>query len=373
MIPRFFVSSTYYDLKHVRERLEKFIENYGFQPVLFESDRVTYQHNKEIDQSAYFEVELCHIVALIIGGRYGSSSSIEKTKEEKKLYDDNYISITRKEFETANRKNIPILIFIDKNVFAEYETYKENQAFFEEQLLSDKAKFKFAHVDHINVFKFIDVVKSKPIKTFDKIEEIEAYIKAQLAGMFYLHLESLKQNSNDKKILDTITELNNVALRMNEMLTSVGKEILSDDKLEYEKVINNQLEIVLDFYKEKFSSSIDFSTTLSDSELEELDLKDIARYIYEKSLKVQLPKLNIKADWNMYWKEKQDFITITIHDIQTYLLGKSNLLILKRYDFENVNTTLHKKVLPLIKDIKDEDRIIEKLEASLLDKLGLPF
>jgi hypothetical protein len=39
MIPRVFVSSTYYDLKHVRERIEKFIDNYGFEPVLFDTIR----------------------------------------------------------------------------------------------------------------------------------------------------------------------------------------------------------------------------------------------------------------------------------------------------------------------------------------------
>ena len=38
--PRVFVSSTYYDLKYVRERLERFISAYCFDPILFESDEV---------------------------------------------------------------------------------------------------------------------------------------------------------------------------------------------------------------------------------------------------------------------------------------------------------------------------------------------
>ena len=101
MIPRVFVSSTYYDLKYVRERLEKFIENYGFEAILFESDKVTYQHGKAIDQSAYFEVELCHLMILIIGGRYGSPSTLANIEEERRRYDEEFISITRNEFETA--------------------------------------------------------------------------------------------------------------------------------------------------------------------------------------------------------------------------------------------------------------------------------
>ena len=35
--PRVFVSSTYYDLKHIRDRPEAFIESFGYEPVLFES------------------------------------------------------------------------------------------------------------------------------------------------------------------------------------------------------------------------------------------------------------------------------------------------------------------------------------------------
>lgn len=38
--PRVFVSSTYYDLKYVRERLERFISAYCFEPILFEKDEV---------------------------------------------------------------------------------------------------------------------------------------------------------------------------------------------------------------------------------------------------------------------------------------------------------------------------------------------
>lgn len=376
MIPRFFVSSTYYDLKHVRERLEKFIENYGFEPILFESDKVTYQHGKEIDQSAYFEVGLCHIMALVVGGRYGSPSSTEKVTEARKKYDDDYISITRKEFETAIARNIPILIFIDKNVYSEYQTYKQNQEFFDMQFESKSAdgpRFKFAHVDHVNIFKFIDQIRSQPIKTFEKIEEIESYIKIQLSGMFYLYLESLKKTSDDKRILNTIEELNNVTLRMNEMLTSVGREILGPGKVEYEKVIDSQLEIVLDFYKEKFSNSIAFGEILTDDEIINIDLNNLAKYIYNKSLKVEMPKYGVGVDYTVYSNERTKFIKTTFEDIKKHCSKISSKLDLKRYDFEDVNITLHRKVLPLIRDIKDEDRIIAKLRDALHNDLTLPF
>ena len=50
--PRVFLSSTYYDLKHVRERIERFLVNFGMEPVLFENDNVTFEFNKPLDLSA---------------------------------------------------------------------------------------------------------------------------------------------------------------------------------------------------------------------------------------------------------------------------------------------------------------------------------
>lgn len=47
--PRVFVSSTYYDLKYARERLERFIKSYNMEPVLFESDEVYFNPNRKID------------------------------------------------------------------------------------------------------------------------------------------------------------------------------------------------------------------------------------------------------------------------------------------------------------------------------------
>ncbi len=379
MIPRFFVSSTYYDLKHVRERLEKFIDSYGFEPILFESDKVTYQHGKEIDQSAYYEVSLCHVMVLIVGGRYGSPSSQAKIEEERKQYDKDYISITRKEFETASIKNIPILIFVDKNVYSEYQTYKENQDFFDSLYSTTKEtkenkKFKFAHVDHVNVFKFIDLIRGKPIKTFEKVEEIENYIKTQLSGMFYLYLESLKKSAEDNKILDTISELNNVTLRMNEMLSSVGKEILGKDKEEYEKVIESQLEIMLGFFKDKFSNSIEFENEISEDEVNQIDLDTAAKVIYEKALTIDIPKPAKDLKTNEWLKQYREIEAAIMAGLQIELFKISPKLIIKEFSFRVLNSDINQKVLPFIKNKTDETKILISLKDIIREKLtGLPF
>jgi hypothetical protein len=76
--PRVFVSSTYYDLRHIRDRLEAFIESFGYDPVLFESGDIPFHHDAPLDESCYAEIQTCHILILIVGGRYGSPSSDEK-------------------------------------------------------------------------------------------------------------------------------------------------------------------------------------------------------------------------------------------------------------------------------------------------------
>ena len=380
MIPRIFVSSTYYDLKHVRERLEKFIDNYGFEPILFESDNVTYQHGKEIDHSAYYEVGLCHLMILIVGGRYGASSTPDKVIEERKKYDDDYISITRKEFETAIFKNIPVLIFIDKNVYGEYQTYKKNQDLIDELNLAklrtkDVQKFTFANVDHVNVFKFIDVLRSNPIKTFERVEEIENYIKAQLSGMFYLYLESLKKNSDDNVILDTIAQLNNVTLRMNEMLSSIGREILRKDEKEYEKVIESQLEIMMGFFVDQFNSTIEFENTLTDAKSKSIDYYMVSKIIYEDTLKVEIPLVLNNSTWaenNKFIKDNQNKI---LSEVQLKLANICNNLIIKKYNFRKLNIDFKVKVLPFIKNDHDEDLLIKRIQSVITNKLDdvLPF
>jgi hypothetical protein len=380
MTPRVFVSSTYYDLKHVRERLEKFIENYGFEPILFESDKVTYQHGKEIDQSAYYEVSLCHIMVLIVGGRYGSPSSLAKLVEERKRYDEEYISITRKEFETASQKNIPILIFIDKNVYSEYQTYKENQEFFDE-LYTVKEKdtkenkvFKFAHVDHVSIFKFIDIIRTKPLKTFEKVEEIESYIKSQLSGMFYLYLESLKKKSDDNKILDTISELNNVTLRMNEMLTSVGKEVLGKDKKEYEKVIESQLQIMIDFFAEQFSSSIQFEYEFSSNELSKIDMELVTKLIYDDVLKTEMPRMAKNISLAEALKNNSEFFKKVTANLQLKLSKINDKLVIKNVEIRKLNRDFKNKVLPFIRSKTDEDLLLTRMKTILVEKLDdLPF
>lgn len=251
MQPRVFVSSTYYDLKYVRDRIELFLKRFSFEPVLFESDKVTFEHNKSLDASCYEEVKLCHMLILIVGGRYGSPSiEDEQKKEFQRKYEDEYISITRNEYETAVKNDMPIFIFVDKNVYSEYQTFKKNQSFFE-QLIKDKKienkEFSFAHVDNQNIFYFIESLQQKAIKQFDNVDEIENYLSNQFSGMFFLYLKQLQEKASNKKILDTINELNSVVSRMNTMVDGIGKEIIKEPG-ELQEINKKQFSVISSYF-----------------------------------------------------------------------------------------------------------------------------
>lgn len=373
MKPRIFVSSTYYDLKHVRERLEHFIDNYGFESVLFESDKVTYEFDKPIDSSAYNEVSLCHIMILIVGGRYGSTATNGNTTEDIKKYEQEYISVTRKEFETALEKNIPLFIFIEKNVFSEYRTFKENQEFFEnlnqyENIESkNKAHFKFAHVDSINIFRFIDLLITKPVKTFEKIEQIENYLQNQFAGLFYLYLDGLQKQKEVSKVLNSVEELNNITLRMSTMLNSVGEKILGKDNNEFEEVINQQFLIIIDFFCDQifdFFQPKTIATTENRFDINDNQKEKITSFIFDEILNndITVPQFKSKTERGTFVKD------YNIEKIKQFnkLLEENEIPFKIEYlPFTTINNKFKTKVKPYILNTESVKTFKEKLSLEV--------
>ncbi|MEH8165502.1 DUF4062 domain-containing protein [Aeromonas allosaccharophila] len=173
--PRIFVSSTYYDLKHIRNSLEAFIDSMGYEAVLFEDGDIPFHHDAALDISCYEEIKNCHILVLIIGGWYGSPISDAETETGLEFYN----SVTKKEYETARKNDIPIYIFIEKNVHSEYHTYKKNRK---------NQSIEYAHVDNVNIFKLIDDIyaqkRNNIIRDFEKFDDLSSWLKDQWAGLF---------------------------------------------------------------------------------------------------------------------------------------------------------------------------------------------
>lgn len=251
--PRIFVSSTYIDLKHARRHIESFIKQMGYDSVLFENGDIPFHFDQALDVSCYAEIETCHMLILIIGGKYGSPVSDEeidtKKNNAKVLF---YNSITKKEYSTAREKNIPIFIFVEKGVFSEYETFKKNRT---------STNISYAHVDNVNIFKLLDDIISQRnnnyVKGFENFDEITQWLKEQWAGIFADFLSKRSIDVNMVSLQQQISELKEISGSLkvyNEALlksTNVqGSEELikqEDDKLRIRKALRLKKHPLMDY------------------------------------------------------------------------------------------------------------------------------
>lgn len=242
--PRIFVSSTYYDLKHIRDRLEAFIENFGYEPVLFESGDIPFHHDRALDESCYAEINLCHILVLLIGGRYGSMTSDEAKETSANEKIEFYNSITKKEYTTARDRDIPIFIFVEKNVLAEYETYKNNK----------ESDIKYAHVDSKNIFKLLDEILAKErnnfIRGFERFDDVATWLRDQWAGLF-ADLITKKGKETSLEDLDSkLNELGNITNALKQYSEAMLRGLQPESS---ENIIQQQEEIIESSRAQSFS------------------------------------------------------------------------------------------------------------------------
>lgn len=228
--PRVFISSTYYDLKHIRNSLESFIDTFGYESILFESGDIAFHHDEPLDISCYDEIKNAHMLVLIIGGRYGSATSDTPEDQEKKL--KVYNSITKKEYESARSKDIPIYIFIEKNVLAEYYTYKKNR---------DNATIEYAHVDNTNIFVLIDDIyaqaRNNLVKEFENFDDISTWLRDQWAGIFADCLSRKSEKTKLSDLSDQINDLRGVNSILREYSELIMRKIQPDD---FENIITSK-------------------------------------------------------------------------------------------------------------------------------------
>ena len=232
MLPRVFISSTFYDLKYVREELADFVQNYNFEPVLFERGDVGYEHGDYLDASCYREICNTDMVVLVIGGRYGSPATGEAKDKFKE-----YLSITRKEFNTAVENNIPVYVFVENNVYSEYFVYVKNK----ERIEKGQVEIKFAAADSINVFRFIDSIYSLDkicVTGFSTAQNIKEQLKKQWADMFKKYLLSLRERQSKEKMIDSMTVIESIIREMNTMVQKMGEKVIDEAMLE--NVLENQ-------------------------------------------------------------------------------------------------------------------------------------
>ena len=266
--PRIFVSSTYYDLKHIRASLEAFINSFGYEPVLFESGDIGFSHDKPLDQSCYNEIKNSHMQILIIGGSYGSAESgTILTEEEKKDQYFKFNSITKKEFEVANNRRIPIYFFVENSVLSEFATYKKNKHL---------KTINYASVSSVNIFELIEEIyglhNGNFIKGFSKFEDISEWLKSQWAHLMTEFISNRTDQIELNKISNSVQELNNIS----KSLKAYTEAILNNaNPAEFEKVKSEQENIEQNrilqrFYSNQLIRHLRRMVVESDSEIYEI-------------------------------------------------------------------------------------------------------
>jgi len=175
--PRVFISSTYYDLKHIRGSLDDFIETLGYEPIRSEKGDIAFTPDRPLDESCYRDAENADMFVLIIGGRYGSPASDTANPPEDAW--ERYDSITKKEYQAAATRDVPVYILIEQSVYAEHQTYCQNK---------DNDGIQYAQVDSPNVFRLIDDIlaqrRNNPVHQFREYSDIEDWLREQWAGYF---------------------------------------------------------------------------------------------------------------------------------------------------------------------------------------------
>lgn len=206
--PRIFISSTYYDLKHVRAELERFIRDQGFEPILNEYGHIAYGSTEKLEEYCYKEISNCDILVSIIGGRYGSDA---RQGEH---------SISNHELKTALESGKQVYIFIESAVQTEYRTY----------ILNKGLDITYGAVDNIKVYKFLDEIykltTNNQIKGFESTTEITSWLKEQWAGLF----QRLLAENSRRKEFDMLEQINSTSRTLANLVSYLTSQKEQGDK-----------------------------------------------------------------------------------------------------------------------------------------------
>jgi hypothetical protein len=206
--PRIFISSTFYDLRYVREDLERFIVGMGYEPVRHETGNIPYSKKGPLEEAVYKEVALSDVIVCIIGGRYGTES----------LYREG--SITQNELLEAFNKGIQVYIFVEQSVLSEFSTYRLNK---------DNKDIKYGFVNNIEIYKFLEMIHSlpqnNPVAPFTTSADICDILRSQWAGLFQRFLREEGRLSE----IQTLEEMKGIARTLQETVSFLTKERKDSD------------------------------------------------------------------------------------------------------------------------------------------------
>jgi hypothetical protein len=195
--PTVLVSSTFYDLKQVRDDLRRFIgDELGYRVLL--SEHPSFPIDPDVDT-----VENCRrrvsedtdILVLLIGGRYGY---VDKATAK---------SITNLEYLTARAKGIPVFAFVDKGVLAVLPLVATNPGM----------DFDAIGIDDARIFDFINQVRSEDrvwTGEFELAGHVIETLRVQLAYLMNDGLAWLSRVRARTDLQEVLASLSPAALRV---------------------------------------------------------------------------------------------------------------------------------------------------------------
>lgn len=276
-IPRVFISSTCYDLKHIRENIKYFVKTIGYEPVLSEEGAVFFNPNLHTHDSCLSEVPNCQIFVLIIGGRYGG------------LFKDSEDSITNEEYREAVKNKIPVFALVEQSVFSDHHVYGSNR----KNPNVDENQITYPSSDNTKIFGFIDEVRSNSINNaivpFRDFSDIESYLRQQWAGMMFSFLSN---QNEENRVTDMMSHLVGVSEKIeflsSQVLSSVGSAESQVMVQLYDEMLDNPaIKALLSCgYKPSLSSVLKSDTLMKCSQLlgpDELAIFEGADFITNSS------------------------------------------------------------------------------------------
>ena len=114
--PSVFISSTFSDLKYVRDNIHAFLTEKGCETVLNEKGDILYDENITLQDNCFEAVKSCNALIGIIGNRFGTESEFDRE-----------ISVTMAEILTAQKNNKRVYLFVENETWCENDVYEQNK------------------------------------------------------------------------------------------------------------------------------------------------------------------------------------------------------------------------------------------------------
>lgn len=252
--PHVFVSSTLEpNLLQLRAVLRDNLRQFGYVPVMSESEAFGYQHGfGRVYDDTIAAVETCQIFALLIGRRYGS------------VHPDHGKSITELEYEAARRHGLPVLVFVQESVKSGWDAWRRHA-------VKDDG---FEHwVDDPRVWELLSRVMLEdacPVFVFADTHSLMQQFNAQAANLFGAYL---RFDHGARRWLWTVQQTGRIELASSELWILSPNLYWDYQDHEYRQLVFENLTQRHAIYRYLYCS-----TTQTDDQIKELKLE------YERAL-----------------------------------------------------------------------------------------